>query len=152
MGKDMAMRKCVSTLGVCLVAVAALGGLSCSDASSSLNPVQGKVLLNGSPLAGALVTLHPKDGADIRTIPSTGLSKDDGTFTIMTGEKTGAPAGSYVVTIICSEVVKGKEGVISTGPPETQDRLKGAYADRAKSNITVEVKKGSNQLEPFDLK
>jgi hypothetical protein len=148
----MAMRHCVSILRLGLIAVVALSGLSCSDSASTLNPVQGKVLLNGQPLAGALVTLHLKDGADIRTVPSTGLSKEDGTFTIMTGDKAGAPAGSYVVTIICSEVVKSKEGVISTGPPETQDRLKGAYADRAKSSITVEVKKGPNQLEPFDLK
>jgi hypothetical protein len=146
------MRKCISILGGCLVVAAALSGLSCSDSAASLNSVQGKVLLNGQPLSGALVTLHPKDGADIRTVPSTGLSKDDGTFTIMTGDKSGAPAGSYVVTIICSEVVKPKEGVISTAPPETQDRLKGAYADRAKSTITVDVKKGTNQLEPFDLK
>jgi hypothetical protein len=146
------MRKCLSILGGCLVAVSMFSGLSCSDSSSTLHPVQGKVLLNGAPLAGALVTLHPKDGADIRTIPSTGLSKEDGTFTILTGDKPGAPAGSYVVTIICTEVLKGKEGVISTAPPETQDRLKGAYADKAKSNITVEVKKGPNQLEPFDLK
>lgn len=146
------MRKIGSPFGGCLIAVALFSGLSCSESGSTLHPVQGKVLLNNSPLAGALVTLHPKDGADIRTIPSTGLSKEDGTFTIMTGDKAGAPAGTYVVTIICSEVVKGKEGVISTGPPETQDRLKGAYADRAKSTITVEVKKGNNQLEPFDLK
>jgi hypothetical protein len=146
------MRKGLSFLGGCFVAFVAASGLSCSDSASSLNPVQGKVLLNGQPLAGALVTLHPKEGADIRTIPSTGLSKADGTFTIMTGDKAGAAAGSYIVTIICSEVVKSKEGIISTGPPETQDRLKGAYADRAKSSITVDVKKGPNQLEPFELK
>jgi hypothetical protein len=146
------MRKRLSILGGCLVAVMTLTGLSCSDSGATLNPVQGKVLLNGQPLAGALVTLHRKEGADVSTMPSTGLSKDDGTFTIMTGDKAGAPAGSYIVTIICSEVVKPKEGVISTAPPETLDRLKGAYADRAKSTITVDVKKGPNQLEPFDLK
>jgi hypothetical protein len=146
------MRNWISILGSCLVVLAAMSGLSCSDSAATLNPVQGKVLLNGQPLAGAMVTLHRKEGADVSTMPSTGLSKDDGTFTIMTGDKAGAPAGSYVVTIICSEVVKSKEGMISTAAPETQDRLKGAYADRSKSNLTVEVKKGPNQLEPFNLK
>lgn len=126
--------------------------LTTSCSSGSLQPVQGKVLLNGTPLSGALVALHPKGGADLKSIPSTGLTKEDGTFSIMTGDKPGAPVGEYIVTIVCSEVVKGKPGVISTGEPETVDRLKGAYATKDNSKITVEIKSGPNQLEPFDLK
>jgi len=133
------------------VAVLTLLSTSCSS-SESLHPVQGKVLHNGNPLPGALVTLHLKSGGDLKTIPSTGLSKEDGTFTIMTGDKTGAPAGEYVVTIICSEIVKPQPGVISTAEPESVDRLKGAYANKDNSKIVVQIKSGPNQLEPFDLK
>jgi hypothetical protein len=145
------MRISRSSFVLGLAALLSLGGLSCSD-SPPLHPVEGKVLYKNEPLSGALVALHPKGGADIKAIPSTGLTGADGTFKITTGDKSGAPAGEYVVTIICSETVDAKPGKISTGPPETRDRLNGAYADKAKSTITVEVKKGDNQLEPFNLK
>ncbi|HJZ90642.1 MAG TPA: hypothetical protein VKE40_07185 [Gemmataceae bacterium] len=148
----MPCRRSLLPPGWWLIVPLSLGGLSCSKSSESLNPVEGKVLFNKQPLSGALVTLHPKGKTDMTTIPSVGLTREDGTFTVTTGEKTGAPAGEYVVTIICSEEVKSKPGVISTGPVETQDRLQGAYADWATSKITVEIKKGANQLEPFDLK
>ncbi len=38
------------------------------------------------------------------------------------------------------------------GMGETEDRLKGAYANRNASKIIVKIKDGPNQLEPFDLK
>jgi hypothetical protein len=135
----------LAALGLCLC------GLSCSG-QVSLNPVQGKVLFKQEPLKGALVTFHPKGSDELTALRPTGLTKDDGSFTLTTGQQDGAPAGEYVITIICSEVVvpKGKE--ISTGGLETQDRLKGAYADRNNSKITATVKSGKNQLEPFDLK
>ncbi len=138
-------------VGCSLVFLMSLLGLSCSS-SSSLHPVRGKVLHNGQPLAKAMVTFHPKQGADLQTLPPTGLTNDDGTFTLSTGDKAGAPAGEYIVTIICSEEVAPKKGEISTGPPETQDKLNGVYANRDSSKIVVTVKPGDNQLEPFDLK
>jgi hypothetical protein len=70
---------------------------------------------------------------------------------VTTGKKEGAPAGEYVVTIICSEVVEKGKKSMSTEPPESRDRLKGAYADRAKSRITVKITNGPNQLETWDL-
>jgi hypothetical protein len=139
-------------LQLCLAALLSLVSVSCSGSSETLYPVQGKVLHNNQPLAGALVSFHPKSGSDVKTMIPTGLTKEDGTFTVATGDKPGAPAGEYVVTIICSEEIKPKAGQISTGPPDTQDRLKGAFADKASSRITVEIKKGNNQLEPFELK
>ena len=41
---------------------------------------------------------------------------------------------------------------LSTGGVEAVDKLKGQYANRENSTITVEIKKGENQLQPFDLK
>jgi len=37
-------------------------------------------------------------------------------------------------------------------PPDTEDALHGAYANRTKSQLTATVKTESNQLPPFDLK
>src|SRR5262245_3096245 len=82
-----------------------LGCLSCSGADS-LNPVQGKLLYKGQPMIGALVTFHPKGANDVTTVRPTGLVEPDGTFTLMTGTKEGAPAGDYVVTVIWSELAK----------------------------------------------
>jgi hypothetical protein len=127
--------------------------LSCSG-GSGLNPVQGTVLYKDQPLKGAVVTFHPKGADDITAIRPVGLTKEDGTFTVTTGQNEGAPAGEYIVTFICSEVVgiKGDKQAFSTAPPETQDMFQGAFADRQTSSFKVEIKKGPNQLEPFQLK
>lgn len=134
-----------------LIAIVGFISLSCSS-PAALNPVRGKVVHKGQPLAGALVTFHSKEKVDVNTIPSIGFTKEDGTFSLTTGDKEGAPAGEYIITIICSETVPAKKGVISTGPPDTLDRLSGAYSDKDASKIVVTVKPGENQLEPFDLK
>lgn len=133
---------------VLAASVAACGGSS----GASLNKVEGKVMLNGQPLPKATVTFHPKTKADINFIRPTGMTKDDGTFTLTTGKDDGAPAGQYVVTIICSEDPSAGKKVFSTGGVDTVDRLKGAYADSTRSQISVEVKSGPNTLEPFNLK
>lgn len=135
-----------------LIAVGCLIGLVGCSGSDKLNPVTGTVHHKDKPLAGALVTFHPKGPVDFKSIPSTGLTKDDGTFSLTTGDKAGAPAGEYLVTIICSETVAGKPGVISTGPPDSKDRLNGAYANKDASKIAVIVKPGENRLDPFQLK
>jgi hypothetical protein len=109
-------------------------------------------MYQNKPLSGATVTFHPKDNKDLKAIPPTGFTAEDGTFTLTTGDKNGAIAGDYIVTIICSEVANKDSKVISTGGQETEDRLKGAYASRDNSKITIQIKAGPNQLEPFDLK
>jgi hypothetical protein len=36
-------------------------------------------------------------------------------------------------------------------PPAPEDQFKGRFADPQRSQITVEIKPGVNQLEPFKL-
>jgi hypothetical protein len=131
----------------------ALGCLACSG-GGGLNPVQGTVLYKDQPLKSAVVTFHPKGGADMKTVLPVGLTREDGTFTVTTGSKEGAPAGEYDVTLICSEEVspKSKKAISTEALPETRDRFQGAYANPATSKLHVEIKKGVNQLEPFQLK
>src|SRR5437773_1396704 len=92
-------------------------GLSCTH-DSGLHPVQGKVFYKDQPLGGVLVTFHPKGASDIHTVRPVGLTREDGTFTLTTGQQEGAPAGEYVVTFLCSETVvpKGGAKVISSAP------------------------------------
>jgi hypothetical protein len=136
-----------------LVLVPALCGLSCSGSGGKLNPVEGKVLYKDKPLKGAVLTFHPKGGNDVTTVRPVGMTQEDGTFKLTTGQKEGAPAGEYVVTLICSEEVNpSSKKSFSTKAPETQDRFQGAYAKPETSTLKVEIKKGNNQLEPFRLK
>jgi hypothetical protein len=109
------------------------------------------VLYQNQPLKGALVTLHPRGANDVTAVRPTGLTGEDGTFTVKTGEKEGAPAGEYVATLICSEPVTKDKKRISTEPPQTRDRFRGTYANRESSKFKVEIKTGVNQLEPFNL-
>ena len=117
-------------------------------------PSRARSCTRTQPLAGALVTFHPKGNADVKTERPTALTKEDGTFTVTTGQKDGAPAGEYLVTIICTAPVNKKAGkLMSLGADEeTTDVLHGAYADVNNSKLPVTIKSGPNQLEPFDLK
>lgn len=144
----MAARVGLVGLGLLLV-VLGLGGLGCNK-PEGLNPVQGKVIYQGKPLAGALVSFHPD--AAMRD-PAIGLTKDDGVFSLTTGEINGADAGKYTVTIMCQVPTKDQpKGMSFGGTPETEDLLKGDYANKSKSQITIDIKDGPNQLQPFDLK
>jgi hypothetical protein len=130
-----------------LLSIAALAGCSQQE---KLNAVSGKVLYQGEPLSGALVSFHPKDG---QPYVATGLTKEDGAFAVVTGESVGAHAGTYKVTVMCQVPVKSQaSGMSFGGMEETEDRLKGAYSNFKTSTIEVEIKDGPNQLEPFDLK
>lgn len=128
-----------------------MGSSGCSSATA-LNPVEGKVLHQDKPLAGALVAFHPETATDINTENPVGLSKEDGTFRLTTGQEEGARAGRYKVTIICSQVPVTAKKSFSTGGVDSVDILKGAYAQVETSNFAVEIKPGPNQLEPFNLK
>jgi hypothetical protein len=124
-------------------------GIGCTQ-KEKLNPVHGKVLYQGQPLAGALVSFHPQDS---QGDPPTGYTKEDGTFTVVTGPVEGARTGTFNITVMCQVPTKHKAaGMSFGGVAETEDRLQGAYANRDTSRITVTIKDGPNQLEPFDLK
>jgi hypothetical protein len=134
-----------------LLLVPAVGCLACSG-GGGLHPVQGKVLKGNQPAKGVVVTFHPAGADPITAIRPVGVTNEEGEFTLTTGDKPGAAAGEYTVTMIWPEEVKKSKG-ISTEPPDSRDRLQGAYADATKSRFKkVEVKSGLNQLEPFQLK
>jgi hypothetical protein len=119
-----------------------------------LEPVRGKVLYKGEPAKGAVVSFHPVAGNELDTIPPTGVAGEDGSFSLSTRKPDdGAAPGHYVVTVVWPEppgLKKAKGGIPERGA--AADQLKGNYADKAKSTLKVEIKKGTNQLEPFDLK
>ncbi|HET6574318.1 MAG TPA: hypothetical protein VFG68_11980 [Fimbriiglobus sp.] len=132
---------------------ALLAALACSSCSSEgLNPVAGTVLVNGQPAVGATVMFFPEGAKGMNVVPSTGVVGADGTFTLSTGGKTGAPAGRYVVAVTWPDPkVKVSEQQKMMGmAPDAPDVLKGRYAGE-KSKLKAEVKSGANKLDPFQL-
>jgi hypothetical protein len=120
--------------------------------------VKGTVLYQGAPAAGVMVALHPAAGDDPKAQIPTGLTADDGTFTISTGPDDGAPAGEYVATLVCMVEPPGKKKqptgmIMMNSDVALVDKFKNKYGDRKNPAFTgITIKKGVNQLEPFNLK
>jgi hypothetical protein len=133
------------------VLLPALCCVSCSR-SVALNTVHGKVMYKNQPAEGVVVTFHPKS-ADLHTVLPVGSTGADGTFTLSTGTSAGAPAGEYGVTFVWPRPAehKGKKKTMTMQNFTPEDRLGGAYAKEKSSKITVEIKRGKNELEPFNL-
>src|SRR5262245_9187931 len=132
-----------------LAALLAVGGCG-----SGLNTVRGKVTYKGEAAKGAVVVFHPKGGGMNAQKPSA-MTGEDGSFSLGTGVKDGAPSGEYIVTITWpEEVKKPKDGRVGTeaGFTESRARLRGRSADPAKSSMTATIKGGNNNIPTFELK
>jgi hypothetical protein len=132
---------------------ALIAALACSSCSSDgLNPVSGKVLVNGEPAVGAVVTFFPERAARLDDVVASGVAGDDGTFTLSTGTEPGAPAGRYVVAVVWPDPAKKPTETqrMMGMTPDAPDVLKGRYS-REKSTLKAEVKPGRNTLDPFQL-
>ena len=160
------------------VAVIAMLALSATLASCGpgggpgLYPVTGKVTYKGEPAAGAQVVLAPDGppapGAPGGGEPPSAIVEEDGRFTVSSGARgDGAPPGKYKVLItwrtgLAADAAKADEATAkkrrsrAVAKPDKHamlapDRLKGRYTDAGKSRLSVEVKAGTNNLDPFDL-
>jgi len=135
------------------LAALALTGPACSS-GGGLHPVRGQVTFNGEPAAGAIVVFHP-DGGGIQSVPPTAVVAADGTFTLATGDKPGAQAGSYVVTVTWADTSKKlteQQVMMGANPYDGPDRLNGRFASPQQSPLRADVKSGDNRLPPFELK
>jgi hypothetical protein len=136
----------VTALG--LVVLSGFGGCSGSNSVSNLtlNSVKGKVLqADGKPLTtGHVAFVSPEKGLEF-----SGPIGPDGSFSIGSGDKEGAPEGKYVVRIdpdAAAVQAKGKPKKRTTALPFPEK-----YADETTSGLTAVVKAGQNDLEPFKL-
>lgn len=104
-------------------------------------PVEGKVLLAGSPAGCASVCFYPSDHSQQR-IP-VAITAADGTFrltTIRTGD--GAPVGDYDITVVWPDYSIPRDECADP----LHDRLKLHYADRSKTELHATVVPGRNKL------
>ena len=89
----------VSKSFLCFFALA-LVGFSCSSKEKlELFPVRGKVLVKDKAAGSVFLMFLPSDENDKKAARPLGLTLDDGTFTLVTNEEEGAPAGDYLVVM-----------------------------------------------------
>lgn len=112
-------------------------------------PVSGKVLVDGKPATGAMVTFHPAASVENpRVQRSYATVEEDGTFHLSTYQPAdGVPAGEYAVTI--SWPGKLPRGSDATAVPP--DRLGGRYLSPKNPYKTVTIAKQELVLDPFEI-
>jgi hypothetical protein len=143
-----------SFLGLAAVVAVLVSGFSgCGDPNAAktqtLNPVKGKVLLaDGSPLKSGQVAL-------VSTTAGTeysGTINSDGSFEVKTAYGDGAPEGTYKVRIDAEATPAGSgKGKTASRKASANLPFPAKYSDEATSDLTVTVKSGENNLEPFKL-
>jgi len=105
------------------------GGCKKGDALPPLYPVSGKVTVGDTPLTGGVITFVPDATKDNKSIHSpSGMIGQDGTYTLLTATKSGAPAGWYKVTIQTN--IPGKESSVAINP---------RYSDFMRTDLSAEV-------------
>jgi hypothetical protein len=144
----------------CAVVVGGLSvmALGCGDHLATV-PVTGSVRVDGKPVAGVQVVLHPVDADDERLtkLRPTGRTAADGTFVIGTYEMSdGAPVAEYRIT--AEWFSGGPETTTSeTADPEANsaatqtDRLGGRFANPETSAFKASVGRPSSEIPALDL-
>ena len=120
-------------LGAVVVTVGLGGG--CGPAAVRLVPVQGKVMMEGQPLTtGTLVFKPDAEQGNSQTLEPAANIEADGSYTLYTTAKEGAPLGWYQV------------GVVANGPANEKDPyaapkslIPARYAEVSTSALAVEV-------------
>jgi len=111
-----------------------------------LVPAGGTVTYQGNPLANADVAFQHSEG---KVTPS-GKTDAQGKFTLKSyGEESGAPAGSYTVTVSVSGSQEIEPGVLAPEPPGGfKSPIPAKYGSSTTSGLKVEVPaEGSTDLK-----
>jgi hypothetical protein len=125
-----------------------LCGISCGPRRRKLYPVRGKVLFEGQPAEGALVTLHALDASDPMEVAPRAYVQAGGSFAIGTyASGDGAPAGEYKVSVVWLPP-DARERALSGSFPT---KLPASYSDPKTSGLRGEVKEQPNEWPAFQL-
>ncbi len=116
-------------------------------------PAQGKLTLDGAPVAGADLIFYPIDGfpKEASKILPHARTDEDGAFGISTyGITDGAPAGRYRVT---ASWKNPGEGTFSREQMDSaEEKLPQAFQNPRITQLRVEVKEGeTNELPTLEI-
>lgn len=127
--------------------------VGCGSGGSSLVKAKGKVMVDGAPASGAIVLLHPETPGSSNV--ANAIADANGEFAPLTGTEEGIAEGTYRVTVIWPDPkMSGGSGELQFGSTQAKDPpdlLKGRYAVRDKSKLTVTVSRSKLELDPLEL-
>jgi hypothetical protein len=148
---------------------------SCGGTGEGLTPVNGKLVCDGQPAAGAILFFHRQAGESAPSpnagtvIPSATVGSD-GSFSVESAALgRGAVPGKYHVLVQWPESenqpaatggkakparVGGKSVVVAKHDrldPVPNDRLKGKYSDAANPRLTAVVKPAATDLGTLEI-
>jgi hypothetical protein len=128
-------------------AVVVCSAVGCRRDGLELAPVEGVVLLDGSPVADAGVTFAPVDGK--LGPPAFAATDEEGRFTLVTANRPGAVIGEHRVAISKTESIAIPQ---SRGFPiyRTNDLVPAKYGSVETSGLTRKVEDDDNEFK-FEL-
>ena len=130
-----------------MLIVCSLGLLlaGCSNKSTTLNHVTGKVLYKGMPLPGGLIVFSPDTARGESGRVAFSKINPDGTYDIMTGDAKGVTAGFYRVT------VASMSGSAQSYDAQSYSLIPDRYRDPQLSQLQCEVKANRDNNINFNL-
>jgi hypothetical protein len=135
------------------IAIGVLLGFICGCGKTradrvAVAPVSGSVTFDGKSAPGALIVLHPKNGAATAAPKSRAQVGADGTFRFSTYDSgDGVPPGHYVATITWYRLTKDA-GEVKAGP----NVLPPKFANPKTSPWEVRVAEGGATLPPLKIR
>jgi len=121
----------------------------CGGEGAALVPVEGKAILDGTPLPKGSVRFQPdKDKGNTFGSEPVGEVGADGSYKLMTAGKVGAPVGWYRVSV---NGISSTDIPDSTKPFANKSPLATKFNDPSKSGLSVEVV-ASPPAGAYDLK
>jgi hypothetical protein len=123
-----------------IAGVMALSGLvlaGCSNKPTTLNPVSGKVYYKGAPLTTGLIVFSPDSSRGESGKIAFSKIKEDGSYTLYTGDAAGATAGRYRVTVaaLSGSTTSYDSPAVSIIPDKYRDPQLSQLECEVKSNI-----------------
>jgi hypothetical protein len=111
------------------------------------HPVEGVVMINGTPVENIQVRLMPDPTKGGKGAGAVGISGPGGKYALKTDDgRDGAMAGFYVVSL--TDLAAGRT---EQGEKEIRNRVPAAHQSAVKSPLKVEVREGPNSI-PLDVK
>jgi len=135
----------------------AWAAIGCSSSSEG-GTATGTVLLDGQPLADAVVRLWPKDDLSLGVYGGKTNAEGKIEFNLADGKRI--KPGWYVL-LFAKEAPRRKAGSTSreeeeqlnilSGPEGFRNMLPATYSDKSRSPFLVEIRSGANELPPANL-
>lgn len=114
----------------------------------AVHPVQGKVILDGQPLANAAIVLHRVGDSKLPlNLHPRAKASEDGTFKLETFDPAdGAPDGDFVATVFLTQETE-VDGEKQAGP----NLLPAVYAKPETSPLRLKITSSTKELHPLEL-